>query len=342
MRSQSIPSVVLLVLLSLLGFPGIAIGQIFEAVGIRALGMAGAFVAVADDGSAVYWNPAGLATGAFLDLRLEGAVLRPTPRQPDPRQDRAWEGSGALVALTLPMLGLSHGRFRETAVVRMPGLPQVAGSSSRIESERGLFSSLVTHQTGISLVQSLAQGVAVGATLKLVRGIATMDAREMGEEPLEMAAALVGRASNTVDVDFGVLAGWEVLRVGFVARNIRAPWFESAGDPGGKVRLERQARLGLAFFPERLTVVAVDFDLTTADTITGERRNVAFGAERWFWERRASFRGGARASTVGEARPVASVGASYAIRSGFLVEGHLTRGVRQADRGWGLAWRLTF
>ena len=33
--------------------------QIF--VGTRPLGMGEAFVAVADDGSAIYWNPAGLA-----------------------------------------------------------------------------------------------------------------------------------------------------------------------------------------------------------------------------------------------------------------------------------------
>ena len=33
-------------------------------VGTRASGMAGAFVAVADDATAVYWNPAGVATGS--------------------------------------------------------------------------------------------------------------------------------------------------------------------------------------------------------------------------------------------------------------------------------------
>ena len=35
------------------------------------LGMGGAFVAVADDGSAIYWNPAGLATGPYFELRFE-------------------------------------------------------------------------------------------------------------------------------------------------------------------------------------------------------------------------------------------------------------------------------
>ena len=41
--------------------PAAAAGaQSFETVGTRAQGMGGAFVGVADDASAVYWNPAGL------------------------------------------------------------------------------------------------------------------------------------------------------------------------------------------------------------------------------------------------------------------------------------------
>ena len=32
--------------------------------------MGGAFVAVADDASAVYWNPAGIATGANFDFQM--------------------------------------------------------------------------------------------------------------------------------------------------------------------------------------------------------------------------------------------------------------------------------
>ena len=39
--------------------------QIVESVGSRALGMGGAFVAVASDSTATWWNPAGLAAGPF-------------------------------------------------------------------------------------------------------------------------------------------------------------------------------------------------------------------------------------------------------------------------------------
>ena len=35
------------------------------------MGMGGAFVAVADDATATWWNPAGLASGAYLNAIIE-------------------------------------------------------------------------------------------------------------------------------------------------------------------------------------------------------------------------------------------------------------------------------
>ena len=51
--------------------------------GSRAAGMGGAFVAVADDASAVYWNPAGFAAGSFFSL-----VARPLHRRGRPGRRR--------------------------------------------------------------------------------------------------------------------------------------------------------------------------------------------------------------------------------------------------------------
>ena len=45
-------------------------------VGTRASGMAGAFVAVADDATAVYWNPAGVGTGSIVSVVLDAGRFR--------------------------------------------------------------------------------------------------------------------------------------------------------------------------------------------------------------------------------------------------------------------------
>jgi hypothetical protein len=47
-----------------------ASAQIVESVGGRALGMGGAFVAVASDSSATWWNPGALAAGPFVDMSI--------------------------------------------------------------------------------------------------------------------------------------------------------------------------------------------------------------------------------------------------------------------------------
>ena len=51
-----------------------ATAQMYELVGTRAQGMGGAFVAVADDATASWWNPAGLASGATVSVVYDRAT----------------------------------------------------------------------------------------------------------------------------------------------------------------------------------------------------------------------------------------------------------------------------
>src|SRR5215207_9607258 len=83
-------------------------GQTFGGVGTRAEGMGGAFVAVADDASAIYWNPAGIATGATFDLQVSKG------------------DSHLFIGAALPVVGASYYRTREVT-----GLPTVSGSPDR-------------------------------------------------------------------------------------------------------------------------------------------------------------------------------------------------------------------
>src|SRR3954447_24529318 len=87
------------------------VAQTFDIVGTRAAGMGGAFVAVADDASAAYWNPAGFAAGSYFSL-----VLDRNSAEAQPSVGPAGNQSGLLIALGMPALGLSYYGLRSTTV----------------------------------------------------------------------------------------------------------------------------------------------------------------------------------------------------------------------------------
>ncbi len=98
---------------------GTATAQVVEQIGTRALGMGGAFVAVADDATASYWNPAGLATGAILSLLVERQTLARVPAHGGPDAHNVSEdGSGLIMSFGAPPLGLTYYRLRGSYVVR--------------------------------------------------------------------------------------------------------------------------------------------------------------------------------------------------------------------------------
>src|SRR5687768_569351 len=127
--------------------------QDFGGVGARAEGMGGAFVAVADDASAVYWNPAGIATGATFDLQVS--------------RGRDSNDSNILIGAVLPVLGASYYRIREVT-----GLPTVSDSPDRQNGGSGevQLRTLTTTNFGVTVVQTVAPGVVVGTTARVVRG----------------------------------------------------------------------------------------------------------------------------------------------------------------------------
>jgi len=84
-----------------------------EVLGVRAQGMAGAFVAVADDATAAYWNPAGLGTGDFVSLALERSHVG---LPPSAGGDGPAVRSGAVLIGT-PPLGAGYYRLGSTHVV---------------------------------------------------------------------------------------------------------------------------------------------------------------------------------------------------------------------------------
>jgi hypothetical protein len=296
------------------GSAGPAAAQKVEAVGSRAQGMGGAFVAVANDSSATWWNPAGLADGPFLDM----ALARSTTELPGDREDRA-----SWFALGTPPFGFSYYRLQITNI--RPSNPTVGAAVSR--QQRGdevAGGRLSASQLGVTLLHTLVPGIHAGATVKWVRG--SVDERD---------------TENSADVDVGLLTVTGPFRLGVTGRNLRETEFAE-----GAFALRRQIRVGAAFSAAQLPgpplTVAVDADIRRYETVLGDRRVIAVGAEHWLLARRIGVRGGARFNTVGEEERAATAGASVALRSGLYVDGFIVRGGLADDDGWGVAARVSF
>ena len=128
--------------------------------------MAGAFVGVADDATAVYWNPAGVATGAYRQLcpGCHGQEIRAGRRRRPAAGERHTE---RIVALSAPAVGLGY--YRRSMAADDAATPAVTGPPSREEVRRSV-QALTTSTVGVSLVQSMKSTSWSAVTLKFVHG----------------------------------------------------------------------------------------------------------------------------------------------------------------------------
>jgi F plasmid transfer operon protein TraF len=310
MTTKRLPDVCWLALaLVFLSLPATA--QSLDELGNRATAMS-AFVAVADDASAVAWNPAGLVNGPIFNILLDFG-RSPTPKNPAAPADDEFSNH-TLLAAGVPPFGLFYARGH---------YPAVEPADGRKEAQVAVRA-MVTSSLGFTVLQSLADGLTVGATVKLVHG------------------SLNDEGETTGDIDAGALFSRGRMRAGLVARNLTSPTFESSA---GAITIERQVRAGVAWgnkWPGTAdTIVSFDADLTRVPHVSGERRDLAAGAEKWFRHQTLAVRGGVRASTVDGARPVASAGGSIAVRSGFYVD-VAAAGGRADDARWSVAARLMY
>ncbi|MCC7124164.1 MAG: conjugal transfer protein TraF [Acidobacteria bacterium] len=288
--------------------------------------MADAFVAVVDDATSVFWNPAGQATGALVSFVVDLGEERGIPDS-----QRGEVGLGHFVGFTIPPLGIAYYRRAVPVPAASPGTEET--DPIRRNVEEGGVQTLSTSVVGFTVGQSLGDYLVVAATTKILRG-----------EVWDGAASSAGPARTTVDWDAGLMATAGQWRAGVVVRNLTTPEFERSGLPTAE--LERDVRIGAAWgsgWPGSLgrLVVSADANLTRQRSATGDRRDVAAGAETWWWQQRLGLRGGVRASLEGEARPVPAVGLSAAVRPGMYVEAQMTGGPRD-QRGWSAGARVTF
>jgi len=292
--------------------------------------MGGAFVAVADDATAVYWNPAGLLLGgSYLSL-----VLDHNQGQAEPEDiSQAGRRSASIIALTAVPVGLSYYRLSATSLT-----PTADPQTIRLDR-------LTTHHTGVTLVQSLTDRIAVGSTIKWVRGYAAAGTVPDGDRDdlLDGAGDLPDVSTNKFDADIGVMASLGTVRAGLTVRNVTEPDFSTAD--GGAVTLRRQTRAGVSYVGVPGLIVAADIDVERAAGSLGEVRDVAAGAEAKLFKR-VSVRSGFRFNTLGDEpggrAPVYSLGGSVVTFRALLVDAQVTLGSRAGDRGWGVAARLVY
>jgi hypothetical protein len=239
---------------------------------------------MADDASGVYWNPAGLP-GSLFSLVADYTTSDVT--------------SGTLIALSTPPLGLSYYRT----------------STGDLANGRN---SLVAHHAGVTVVQSLADRLTIGGTVKAVRGLV-----ESGANP--------SVSSTKFDADLGVMASGSLGRLGLTVHNLFEPDFDG---PTAPVTLERRIRAGISLNAGRLSTVAADVDLS------GEVREAALGTEIHPLTK-AWVRGGVHwRIDGGDGEPVGSVGGSFAVYGSTVVDGQVSFG--RGDPGWGIGLRFVF
>jgi hypothetical protein len=282
--------------------------QRFDDVGARAQGMAGAFVAVSNDATATWWNPAGLASAlSFVDLTAEI----------DQHGTRA-------VAVGFPSLGVSY--YHRNISQIQPSNSTESGTSGRQDlgaagSDLPSAESDGVGQVGVTVGQSLGSHLVIGSTLKL-----------------EWA-----KSNTRGDLDVGAMATLGLVRLGIVMRDVTAPEFGSGSDT---LALARRVRAGVAVLsPSNMRypfVVDVDADLNAAIVDGREERDLSAGAETWIFKGRIGVRGGVGKNTANEGGSFGAVGLSVAPYPRFFVEGFVTRGESGIRNRWGIDLRLTF
>ena len=242
--------------------------------------------AVADDATSIYWNPAGMATGAVSQLC---AGLRPESRgtaQSGRDAGRLARGPAQFIAFTLPPFGLGY--YRRSMAAATDLTPEGMAGPSR-EDGRQSVQALTTSNIGVTLAQSINDYIVVAGTVKFVRGEVTSGVSTAGDpfDALDERDSFPHRSTSRVDVDAGAMVAVEQWRLGLVGpepddagvrssrRGRRLAWNwngrSASARPGGAAGRGSRGW----WCPPTSTSRA-------QASMTGERRDVAAGVETWW------------------------------------------------------------
>lgn len=231
--------------------------QLGEGVGVgaRALAMGGAFIAVADDASAGFWNPAGLEQ---LEKRWASYTGLINNRDQSPAFDDFLvyaEPDNGFASGSLALLHEKH----QVDPATDPNL--VAGKT--------------VYSYSLAL-KAASTGLSFGASLKYITQTA-----------VTAGGSSVGGSAFSVDGG-GLLRLGPSLSLGVVVQDITGPEIRYSSDPSvPPEHLPLRVHAGIAWRPDDKTVFAVDgHNLYVAEAQGGgtggsEGRTVHVGVERW-------------------------------------------------------------
>lgn len=190
---------VLLGMLLVLAAPLWASGYGLSEQGVQGQGSAGAFVARAEDGSALYYNPAGLSRLRFTEIALSAMPAFSKSFYSNPGQS-TWESdakidtlSNLFVNFNLGRVGLgigsatTHQLELEWDESDFPGRFLSIGSEFRVQE----------HMAGIGI--RLSRSLSIGATFRLAQ--ADMLERRILARPLDLDNGLFYETRESFDAD---------------------------------------------------------------------------------------------------------------------------------------------
>ena len=269
--------------------------------------MGGAFTGVADDATAFYWNPAGIAFGQFVSAGFYRG------RDEMDRSGLPLEARATGLSLGYTFMGVAFTQFRQTSA-----------------AER-----LDTFDVAVSILQSLPlDNLVIAGNVHYLRG------ELFGE-------GAAGVSSDSWDVDLGVMyEPNNVVRAGLMVRQIRGARFRSAAE-GGMRELPTLARAGVSFRLPRDTLIAFDVDLSRQSSeayrapqadhgVRDTWREISVGFEKSFLDKSLSLRGGLRVEAGSElgSRPAFSVGAGARVWVLELEAAYLGSSGRRDEAFW--------
>lgn len=281
-------SVLSVLLLISFGFP--AWGSI--GLGTRAMGMGGAFTAVADDESAFYWNPAGITQVRFASLMFGAGVqgeefdfiektidnISDTERlDPDDFEDgRGYLNLGLIGGITTRYVGVNF--YSETSI------------SSEKEDLRLDVNASSFNYEAVTFAGNIGEKLSVGCNIKKVIAGVGGGAVVVDESAPPVDKTFYGDGDGLA-YDLGVIYRLsDQVRFGFIARNI-------GGDinlnivtmdhiNGGEVKetetvdLPREYAIGVAYRPFKNTLLTGDIQKCDARLFTPEQTRFRIGFEQ--------------------------------------------------------------